>query len=609
MLFVEQLAAADCVDDARPTGGLRRQRERRDVRAATDGVRLRRRRRARLPRRRARARHVAGASCSSALGEAALLVNLSGHLRWRPALARLPRRVFVDLDPGYTQIWHASGGDAAGLEGHDAALHRRRERRHAPDATCRPAGIRWRPIRQPVVLDRWPVPRGRCRDFSRFTTVASWRGAYGRPVWEGRSYGAEGARVPPLRVAAGAHRPAVRGRARHPPGRRARRRAACARAAGGCSTPRSSATSRASAASCAARARSSRRPRACYVETRSGWFSDRTVRYLACGRPALVQDTGFSEQLPVGEGLLAFRTPAEARAGAHAIVADYARHSAAARALAERCFAPAPALAPLLEAAGVAPRVPGCGCGEVREGSLTSCSCATPATPGRSSCRPITPTCRASCAAAWGGPGFARPEPLESFVRAARSATTTAGPTWELQPRLDADGAPQPSRCAGVPVHLAFYRGGVEVVRRGPARGPARLDAHERALPRALRRDARRRASSRRGRARPVDTFVEQEEDARSRCAACSTPTRRGAGRATRCCRRSTSLAHFGLAHVEAACRARARARRLRTGRSVRLAIEPSGRGAAPRPGSVRRGHLLADHAPPSRAKPKRGGR
>ena len=92
-----------------------------------------------------------------------------------------------------------------------------------------------------------------------------------------------------------------------------------------------------------------------YVETCSGWFSDRTVRYLASGRPALVQDTGFSEHLPVGAGLLPFTTPAEARAGAHAIVEDYARHSAAARALAERWFAPEPALAPLLDAAGVAP--------------------------------------------------------------------------------------------------------------------------------------------------------------------------------------------------------------------------------------------------------------
>jgi hypothetical protein len=92
-----------------------------------------------------------------------------------------------------------------------------------------------------------------------------------------------------------------------------------------------------------------------YVETESGWFSDRTVRYLASGRPALVQDTGFGRSLPVGEGLLSFRTPREAATRARELVVDYARHCRAARALAESHFAPTAALTPLLEACGVAP--------------------------------------------------------------------------------------------------------------------------------------------------------------------------------------------------------------------------------------------------------------
>jgi hypothetical protein len=75
-----------------------------------------------------------------------------------------------------------------------------------------------------------------------------------------------------------------------------------------------------------------------YVEAGSGWFSDRTVRYLASGKPALVQETGFSDNYPVGEGLVPFRTLDEAAAGARRITADYERHSAAARALAEERF-------------------------------------------------------------------------------------------------------------------------------------------------------------------------------------------------------------------------------------------------------------------------------
>ena len=45
-----------------------------------------------------------------------------------------------------------------------------------------------------------------------------------------------------------------------------------------------------------------------YVDTACGWFSDRSTRYLASARPALLQDTGFSRILPVGEGLVAFTT-------------------------------------------------------------------------------------------------------------------------------------------------------------------------------------------------------------------------------------------------------------------------------------------------------------
>ena len=75
-----------------------------------------------------------------------------------------------------------------------------------------------------------------------------------------------------------------------------------------------------------------------YVETNSGWFSDRTAAYLASGRPALVQDTGFSRTLPTGEGLVAFTTMQEAVAGVRAISGAYERHSRAARTLAETYF-------------------------------------------------------------------------------------------------------------------------------------------------------------------------------------------------------------------------------------------------------------------------------
>ena len=75
-----------------------------------------------------------------------------------------------------------------------------------------------------------------------------------------------------------------------------------------------------------------------YVETMSGWVSDRTACYLASGKPALVQDTGPSETLSSGEGVVTFRTPEEAVLGAAQILRDYTAHSEAARASAVQAF-------------------------------------------------------------------------------------------------------------------------------------------------------------------------------------------------------------------------------------------------------------------------------
>src|SRR4029453_13949437 len=75
-----------------------------------------------------------------------------------------------------------------------------------------------------------------------------------------------------------------------------------------------------------------------YVQTRSGWFSDRSICYLASGRPVLAQDTGFGDTLPIGEGLLTFSTLEEAAEATRAIGRDPARHAFAARRLAESFF-------------------------------------------------------------------------------------------------------------------------------------------------------------------------------------------------------------------------------------------------------------------------------
>jgi hypothetical protein len=75
-----------------------------------------------------------------------------------------------------------------------------------------------------------------------------------------------------------------------------------------------------------------------YVEFHTGWFGDRSARYLASGKPVLVQSTGIEDHLPVGKGLLTFKTMDEAVAGIESINKDYLAHCRAARAIAEEHF-------------------------------------------------------------------------------------------------------------------------------------------------------------------------------------------------------------------------------------------------------------------------------
>ena len=90
-----------------------------------------------------------------------------------------------------------------------------------------------------------------------------------------------------------------------------------------------------------------------YVRPLSGWFSDRSVCYLAAGRPVVTQDTAFGKKIPTGEGLFAFRTEDDAAAALQAIASDYPRHAKAAREIAREYFGVDHVLREMLESAGL----------------------------------------------------------------------------------------------------------------------------------------------------------------------------------------------------------------------------------------------------------------
>lgn len=283
-------------------------------------------------------------------GNAVLLVNISGHLTV-PELKQVPAcRVYFDDDPGFTQFWHAQGDSAPRLDGHDFyyTLGGNIGRADCPIPT---GAIRWRPIFPPVFLPDWPVQAP--APFAGFTTVASWRGpyaplrvgerTYGQKVHEFRKFIDLPARTGlPFELALEIH-----------PGDDRDAKALRAHGWGLIPSAEVAATpdpyrayvQRSSAEFSAAQG--------LYVETNSGWFSDRTARYLASGRPALVQETGFSRRLPQGEGLIAFRTPDEAVDGACRIARDYAQHARAARRIALDHFDATRILQQLLQDVGV----------------------------------------------------------------------------------------------------------------------------------------------------------------------------------------------------------------------------------------------------------------
>jgi hypothetical protein len=86
-----------------------------------------------------------------------------------------------------------------------------------------------------------------------------------------------------------------------------------------------------------------------YVIGQAGWFSCRSACYLAAGRPVVVQDTGLSNVLPVGEGLVVFNDIDSAVSAVESVEHDYQAHATSAAGIAEEYFDSASVLNSLLE--------------------------------------------------------------------------------------------------------------------------------------------------------------------------------------------------------------------------------------------------------------------
>lgn len=278
----------------------------------------------------------------------AFLINVMGFLEDEEILAAAPRRVFLDIDPGFGQMWHDLGLADVFRGHHDFITIG--ENIGKPQCEIPTCGLNWIRSPQPVVLEQWPVvqPHG-----DRFTTIASWRGAYGPLEYKGKTYGLrvhEFRQFAPLPQLGDA--PFELALDIHP------------------EESRDLDLLQTNGWSLADPKQVARDPwryreyiqnslaeftvaKSMYVQTRSGWFSDRSICYLASGRPVLIQDTGLDDLYPVGEGLLTYNTLEEAAAGAAEIRGNYARHARAARDIAEGSFDSDKVLSRMLQQLGV----------------------------------------------------------------------------------------------------------------------------------------------------------------------------------------------------------------------------------------------------------------
>jgi hypothetical protein len=241
-------------------------------------------------------------------GDCDLLINLCGALKTDELLTRIQRRAYFDLDPGFTQAW-----------AHQFDMHFAKHNLFftvglnvgEPDFPIPTQEIKWHTFPPPVALEFWPVQTD--APTRPFTPIAQWRGQVA--IWQGEYYGPKREEFlrfielpkqtsQPIELALLIHESEADDLATlsghgwqlvNPH-----------EVAGGLDGFRTYVQQSRGEFSVA---------KGGYVKSRGGWFSDRTVCYLASGRPALVQDTGIGRKLPTGHGLLTFSTMEELVAG------------------------------------------------------------------------------------------------------------------------------------------------------------------------------------------------------------------------------------------------------------------------------------------------------
>ena len=292
-----------------------------------------------------------GAALGSLYRRCRAAFNLCGAQELRPEHEVIPNLVYIESDPVATQVAVASGDTETA-----ATLGRYHHRftyganLGQPGCPIPDAPPGWVATRPPVVVEWWsegppPTPRG------ALTSVANWR-HHGKDVsWEGVEYEWRKDRAfepfldpprrsrLPLELALGAlgqeEADSLRSRGW---------RIVPSLSVGDPHTYRDFVRGSLGEFSAV---------KGQYARTRSGWFSDRSVCYLAAGLPVVMQDTGCDSWVPTGEGLLVFDDEDGALAAIDSVAGQPERHRRAALELARQYFAAEVVLGELAATAGL----------------------------------------------------------------------------------------------------------------------------------------------------------------------------------------------------------------------------------------------------------------
>jgi hypothetical protein len=283
--------------------------------------------------------------------DAEAFLNVTGSQELRDEQMAIPRRVYVETDPVVSQIEVARRNPRtiAELAGHDRHFTYG-ENIGKTDCPLPALRFNWMPTRQPVVLELWRTASAATE--RPYTTVATWENR-GRDVeFDGRTYlwskHHEFMKFIDLPLRARKDRFELAVTVDGPTEKLLGSK--------GWSLTHSLTLSR-DFEGYQRYIQSSRGEftvaKDQNIRLRSGWFSDRAACYLAAGRPCIEQETGFSDVLPVGEGLFGFRTYDDILLALEMIRRDYPAACRAAAAIADECFAAEKVLASLMSRAGL----------------------------------------------------------------------------------------------------------------------------------------------------------------------------------------------------------------------------------------------------------------